>query len=327
MLRLECEREISGVYLIWDLVPGPWEARTEDWTAQFGQYGFIHEFVELPAATVSVDLTVPADSVLCDVYTFTDGKLPDFVQTWNPPQEEVDLLLFPTHGDDELLFFGGTMPYYAGELGLKVQVVYMTNHWNEQPRPHEQLNGLWTVGMTSYPVMSDLNDVLSETLADAERIYGESFRELQVKMIRRFKPLAIIGHDINGEYGHGAHRLNALSLLESVPLAADPEYDPESAEEYGVWDTPKLYLHLYPDNPIQMDWDQPLERFGGLTGFEVAQAGYRQHLSQQHWSFHIYRPTELYSCYSFGLARSSVGEDVEKNDFLENIPPREELRN
>ena len=36
--------------------------------------------------------------------------------------EDADMLLLPTHADDEHLWFGGTMPYYAGELGYKVQV-------------------------------------------------------------------------------------------------------------------------------------------------------------------------------------------------------------
>lgn len=327
VVRMDFDEPVTGLYLIWDLVPGPWTLRAEDWTLEGGQYEMIHEYAELPGSAQRLELTIPGESVLCDVYAFTEGRLPAFVQTWLPPADgEADFLLFPTHGDDDLLFFGGTMPYYAGERGLKVQVVYVTNHWNEPPRPHEQINGMWEVGVRNYPVVSPYNDVLTETLEDAQRVYGDDFRDFQVRMIRRFRPLVIIGHDTGGEYGHGAHRHNALSLIDAVPLAADPDFDPDSVLWYGgTWDTPKLYLHLYPENRVHMDWDVPLARFGGRTAFEMAQAGYRQHLSQQHWSFHIYAATELYSCYDFGLVRSTVGDDVEKNDFLENIPPRGEL--
>lgn len=37
----------------------------------------------------------------------------------------------------------------------------------------------------------------------------------------------------------------ALSMEKAVELAADASYQPRSAEKYGVWDTPKTYLHLY----------------------------------------------------------------------------------
>ena len=244
--------------------------------------------------------------------------MPDFVQVWLPPCEEADILLFPTHGDDEHLFFGGTMPYYAGEKGKKVQICYMTNHWNEQPRPHEQLDGLWTVGVRNYPVMSPFNDVYVADLDAAQSRYGADFMRYQIEMLRRFRPLVVIGHDINGEYGHGAHMLAGRTLLKSVERAADPEYDAPSAEKYGVWEAQKLYLHLYSENKIVMDWDKSLEAFGGRTAFEVAEDGYRQHLSQQHWAFHVYPRSSGNSCYDFGLARTTVGEDILKNDFLEN---------
>jgi hypothetical protein len=69
---------------------------------------------------------------------------------------------------------------------------------------------------------------------------------------------------------------------------------------------------------MSMDWDVPLEAFGGRTAFEVAEDGYRQHLSQQHWAFHVYPRSSGNSCYDFGLAYTTVGEDILKNDFLEN---------
>ena len=40
-------------------------------------------------------------------------------------------------------------------------------------------------------------------------------------LLRRFKPLVAVGHDREGEYGHGAHQLNALSLEQAVVRAAD----------------------------------------------------------------------------------------------------------
>jgi hypothetical protein len=82
---------------------------------------------------------------------------------------------------------------------------------------------------------------------------------------------------------------------------------------------------------MEMDWDQPLSAFGGRTGFEVAEAAYQLHVSQKdaaqknpetgkYEKFVVEPRTSKYSCYLFGLAYSSVGEDVNKNDFFENVP-------
>ena len=77
-------------------------------------------------------------------------------------------------------------------------------------------------------------------------------------------------------------------------------------------------MHLYAQNQIQMDWNQPLDESGVITPMFLAREAFDRHRSQ----------TALYSMSSdgkrfdnslFGLYYSSVGEDVEKNDFMENI--------
>ena len=80
----------------------------------------------------------------------------------------------------------------------------------------------------------------------------------------------------------------------------------------------KLYVHLYSKNQISMDWDQPLESFDGKTGMEIADAALECHKSQQPIGFD--RKWRMpYDCRAFGLYYTTVGPDVLKNDFLENI--------
>jgi hypothetical protein len=147
-----------------------------------------------------------------------------------------------------------------------------------------------------------------------------------VENLRRFKPLVAVGHDIKGEYGHGMHMVYTDLLMEAITITNDASFYPESAEKYGLWDTPKTYLHLYEENAIVMDWDQPLERFDGMTAFEVSvNRGFQMHITQISYfqwyykgfpdakSLPVHNP-----CY-FGLYRSTVGPDVEKNDFFENV--------
>lgn len=70
-------------------------------------------------------------------------------------------------------------------------------------------------------------------------------------------------------------------LMEAVEISGDPQYSPELAQTYGAWDVPKTYLHLYPENPILMDWDQPLASFWGMTAFQVSKdIGFACHQSQ-----------------------------------------------
>ena len=91
-----------------------------------------------------------------------------------------------------------------------------------------------------------------------------------------------------------------------------------------------MYRHLGDENVIEMDWDQPLEAFGGKTGFEMAQEGYSWHVSQHQAGnrdkatgkfklFEVEPRDSAQSCYRFSLVYSVVGPDEAKNDFFEHV--------
>ena len=317
-VTIDAPEEIHSLYIIWALPPGEWELAGKE-TLTFGKDGFIHEYINLPDPSSQLTMYLPrGGSTICDIYAFTKGLPPDWVQIWDPPLQKADMLLLPTHADDEHLYFAGLMPLYAGELGYNVQVAYLTNHWNQPPRPHELLNGLWAVGIRNYPVIGGFRDRYAESLSQATSIFGwDNVVDYQVELLRRFKPSVVVGHDLNGEYGHGVHMLNARALLTAVELAADREYHAISNGLYGVWDTPKLYLHLYRENAINMDWSVPLERFNGATAYDMAVIGYSFHKSQHGWSFAV--PASGPRGHLFGLARSLVGVDTAGGDMFENI--------
>ena len=319
-VRIESENEkISYVYVIWDNPPDIWYLNEELVSYTHGKNGFIHEFISLNSPCGFVTVNVPVGKTLCDVRVFSEGEIPSDVQIWNPPCERADLLMLPTHSDDDHLYFGGTMPYYGGELGMRVQVAYITNHWNEPVRTHELLNGMWTVGITAYPVISDFPDKPTFELETAKKVYDcDALRGYIVELIRRFKPYVLLGHDLLGEYGHGAHMLSAHLITEAIEISMNSDAYPESAQKYGTWDVPKTYLHNYEENQIRMDWDIPLERFGGKTGFQMAEAGFDCHKSQHIYNLKVIRNGRT-SCRFFGLYRTTVGVDEKKDDFFENI--------
>ena len=346
VLTLENESGMAGLYLLFDLEYGAYSIKDNvtGKTVPAGTYGMLHEYIDLTAifsiAPTSVSLMFENGAVrLSEISVFAEGKLPAHVQAWNAPHEGgADLVLFATHGDDDQLFFAGLLPLYAGEKDLRVQVVYLTDHRNlTHSRTHEMLNGLWNVGVTAYPVFGNFADFRIDDLQGTYDEYarlGTSKEELQgfvVEQIRRFKPLVAVGHDIKGEYGHGMHMVYADLLINALPITADPEAYPESAQKYGTWELPKLYLHLYEENPVIIDYDQPLDSFDGMTAFEVTQKkGYPCHESQQ-WTWFtgwingkgtpITKASQIatHNPCKFGLYHTTVGADVKKNDFMENI--------
>lgn len=288
-----------------------------------GEENYAHKFIRLEQDVASFVLTMPAYSGLTDLYAFSEGALPDWVQLWQPPCERADLMVMPAHADDEFLWFGGAMPYYAGELGYDVQVVYLTNHNNATIRNHERLNALWLVGIRHYPVISPFLDVNDSRYSadDAAREFG-GYRKVmafQVEQVRRFRPKVILAHDIKGEYGHGAHMLDAKTVLEAAKISGDPSEYSASAKQYGTYQVQKVYLHLWKENQIVVNWsDKVLSRFGGKTALDMAKEGFDCNKSQI-ISVKV-EESGRYDCRKFGLAYTTVGNDTPGvNDFFEHI--------
>lgn len=326
VIHLESETPFAGLYFYWDKTPAVFTVEAEDFSVPGGQYGMLHEYLTLPESVTSVDIKFTGNSPLYELKAYTEGDPPEDVQVWEPPCEKADLMVFSAHSDDDVIFFGALIADSVAR-GLDVEVCYLVNHAlpggvQYADRNHELLNALWSMGVRHYPVVGPYPDYFVDNLWAAQSSYGDlSVTNYMVGLIRRFRPSVIVTHDREGEYGHGTHMLCAVCMEEAVPQAADPTVDPKSAEAYGVWDTPKLYLHFADENPIFLSVEVPLDYFGGRTAFEVAQQAMYYHVSQLEWA---HRPTlesktfKRYDCRRFGLVRSTVGLDT-SNDIMENI--------
>lgn len=321
-ITISSDKQFTAAYLVWNTIPGTYAVTSPNANYTLAD-GFLHKLVEFDSPTDSFRLECASGGELCDIYLFSGQDYPDFVQKWEANCKQADILVLSAHADDEYLMFGGTIPYYAKERGLQVQVVYLTTHFEEQPRPHELLNGLWTSGVRNYPVFGIIGDIPLHpihSLEEAAALYDlNKVLEWFVEQIRIFKPSVIVTHDVNGEYGHGAHMLAAKTVQDAVGISADPAYFPDSANKYGVWDVPKTYLHFWKENTVVMDWEQPLDSFGGLTARDAAELAYNEHKSQHKWNF-IVGYQEQYDIRMFGLYRTLVGVD-EKADFMDHIEP------
>ena len=268
-----------------------------------------------------------------EIFVFGQGETPDWVQRWQPTAEKADILFLAMHPDDDLLFMGGAIATYAAELKKQTIVAYMS--YSNTTRRSEALNGLWTLGVRQYPVFLGIRDVWSDTVKDAwKKVDGgkTALYHLVTELFRKYKPDVVVTHDLNGEYGHAQHKMTAQTAVDCYTQAADPEKDPASAGEYGVWQVQKLYLHLYGDesNQIRFNFDLPLVSLGGKTGMEIAAEAYAKHVTQQnmgqkiHGVWHPFSVEEygrkLYPATVFGLYASEVGPDRLHTDFLENLP-------
>ena len=147
-----------------------------------------------------------------------------------------------------------------------------------------------------------------------------------VETIRRFKPQIVVTHDLNGEYGHGMHRMIAKAVADTAGLTGDASQYADSAQRYGAWDVPKTYLHLYWENQIVLPTRESLSDFGGRTALQVCKDAFEKHGSQQGPTFWVddgydddgSRNDYQYSCAEYGLYRTTVGTDT-GSSMLENL--------
>ena len=282
-----------------------------------GTYGsYLSEWMPLPYKTTKVRLVNDSRSKLLinEIYLYAPGTQPRDCATWHTG-EKCDLMLISCHPDDEVLWFGGLLPTYAGDRAYEVQVVCVVP--STPIRRLELLDSLWHCGVTRYPYFLGLSDSRHNSLQAQYRSWSkDQVLNSMVKAIRRFQPEVVVSHDLRGEYGHGAHMATGDCAREAVKHANNPRRYSGQLKEYSLWEVKKLYLHLYNENVIEMDWHEPLDFFGGQDGITVATEAFQFHRSQlKAWS--IEDGGELSNA-RFGLVSSTVGPDESRDDFLEH---------
>ena len=321
-------KPIAGLYVCFGNMPESWEIQTsddgKDWfNAVPGDTRFLHAYVALPQPAQHVRLAVTSEKKTAlrinDLFVLSEGDLPDWVQVWQPTEEKADILFLSTHPDDELIFFGGAIPTYAVEQQRKVVVAYFTR--SNTTRSSELLNGLWHMGVRTYPVIGNFKDSYAKNLKAAYKSAGGKGKvnEWIVGLYRQYKPEVVVTQDTNGEYGHKQHMMIADAAQNCIALAANEDEFTASTIAYGTWQVKKLYLHLYPENQITFDWTVPLKSMNGATGIELAEEAYTLHKTQASSGMSVTETGTKYDNRVFGLAFTTVGEDVRKDDFLENI--------
>ena len=298
---------VYGLYLCFRSMPA-YEIQVDrgnGWeTYQEGNPDYLHMFYEMDGATeIRIHATEESWTTLGfnEIAVFSAGKVPEWVQRWEPTPEKTDLLFVISCPDEELLYFGGAIPVYACERQRSAAVACLS--YGNPSRRSELLNSLWSMGYRYYPMIQQAAKLNSRKQDDAVAF--------TVNAIRHCRPEVIVTLDEKGEGKNEYRKLTAELCKKAFDL---------SAEGDSAWQAKKLYLHLYGDDPTVLDWTQPLESQHGRDGIGAARYAYLYYKTQDDTGKDVLASSVKYPNNTFGLYRTLVGEDTEKNDFLENIP-------
>lgn len=289
-------------------------------TVAQGGGDFLAQYIPLPDIAVPFRvISAESEKQALQIYEITvlsPGRLPDWVQVWQKPEGKVDLMLLATHPDDELLWFGGLLPTYAQQDGKRVLVV--TAACKAHYRKQELLDALWHCGVRLYPVFLGLEDVMTGDRAAVLEAWGKNETIQRVAALYcEYQPDVVVLQDTQGEYGHSAHQAFSYVGRRAITLAAG-EDAARWRGEHAPWRVPKVYIHLWEENQLRLNWETPLSAFGGKTALAVADEALHCHASQTANGWSMARAEE-WDNGLFGLYATTVGVDVAKNDLFEHI--------
>lgn len=174
-VEIEAEDAIGGVYVQFYDDAAALDVQTRDasgaWqTVAQTDGAFLAAYAAVDAGAKTVRIR-PKDGkgrlFIAELRVLGEGDAPGWVQQWQAPLEKADLLALAAHPDDEILFLGGTIPYYAGEMGKAVQVAYLVP--TMPYRRLELLDGLWLCGVRHYPIIGHFPDQFQLTLKGCMR--------------------------------------------------------------------------------------------------------------------------------------------------------------
>ena len=187
-------------------------------------------------------------------------------------------------------------------------------------RKQELLDALWHCGVRLYPIFLGLEDVMKGDRAAVLKAWGKKETIQRVaKLYCAYQPDVVVLQDAHGEYGHSAHQAFSYAGRKAVSLAAGEEDDDTRWRgEFAVWRVPKVYIHLWEENQLRLNWETPLSAFGGKTALTVADEALHCHASQTANGWSMARAEEWDNSL-FGLYATAVGPDVAKNDLFEHI--------
>lgn len=294
---ISSDEPIKYVYVIFEEVPKSWELRLNLGSYYNGRYGILHELVTINIPSTQFSMFFQTDTTISDIYFYSDGQLPDTVQKWEPPVYDTDIMVFPSSIGNEHLIFGAVITSFTNSHNL--QLAYSNNYDDDTQQISSLLDGLWELGVTTYPIFPTIEDVSSEN----------SLLEYKINLLRRYKPEVVVGNNIDDssiDYADTVQLVNAFNL-------SNDENFVSSVEPFAP---SKLYLHLYDKNNISIDINATLQDYDNKTIAEIILNGLSKLTPFSNLS--NINALQQYQPDKFGLYSSVVGYH-NTNDLFYNI--------
>lgn len=318
---------IHGLYVSWSHYITNWRIDAKDengnWVPVYEtEDQFYNQYIPLEGGYQAIRmqcLSPDNDHALhiSELKVLGEGEVPGWVQQWKNFTGKADLVLIATDPGDEYLFFGGLIPHYVAQ-GKEVMLCIIIN--TAAQYKNELLNGLWHCGMTNYPYIAYFKPNLSTSMKQQYATWSEvQFVRHVTRIVRIYDPDVLVTHSRDGEVNDGGHKVCADAAIRAIRLAVDDKYDiGYGLKLYGNWALPKLYLHTPRTGDVVLDYNQPLDFFGGKTAQQIATEAYAMQSYQRRTAKTL--PTDgAYNGAAYVLQYSAVGDDVQKNDFFENL--------
>ncbi|MDD6604146.1 MAG: PIG-L family deacetylase [Eubacteriales bacterium] len=327
-IRLPKDRTADGMAVKWDKFRNYYSIKVYDADNNVIKeykdgYAKLHEYFSFGEGARKVVLKLnhrKGSKGVLSLRVYEKDKVGPSVEQWKSPKRgECDLMVVSAHRDDELLFFGGTIPYYQNVKKKNVYTMYVSGR--EKHRAREAQAGLWSMGVDTYPIFMDYAGGYHDGISGTLRDWGGETAVLKkmVEKIRCYQPDVVVTHDKNGEYGHPTHKTVSYITLKAVNMAKDKTKFTESYKKYGTWRVKKVYFHYTNKNTMYMNWDNTYKELDYRTPYQMAKVGFDKHYSQHNgWSMTC-DAVKKYSNRKFGLVYTTVGKDKKKNDFFEHI--------
>ena len=240
---LSSDKPVYGLYLCFQKMPDTYVIQKESgdgWVtvAEGGTPRYHHAFFELDGLKkIRILSTMEKKNVMGfnEIFAFGKGEVPDWVQRWEEPAGSSDILFLATHPDDDVLFLGSAITWYAAEQKKNVTVAYLT--YSNTTRRSEALNGLWAMGVRTYPEFGPFSDKYSNPsrITQAYKDMGGEDKVLSwvTDLYRKYRPEVVVTQDVDGEYGHPQHKMLVDAAIKCWDKAADSAAYPESGSLFG----------------------------------------------------------------------------------------------
>lgn len=301
--------EVRGLWIVWaqqsnGFVVEQYNAAEQLIASQENDQRVLEQVLTVDEAAVRVVISSEELMDLSELWAVGEGE--SGLYPWQPANGESDCMVIAAQPMDALSIMGGVITA-AVERDLELSVVCAAE--GGRARTALVLSALAHLELGRHPIL------LNHSSWDDD--YNENtVITLLVRELRRQRPTVVITH--NADDAGRERRLVARAAVEAVELAADANYDPSSAEEYGVWQVQSLYCHGAGE--VSLELSTALSCYEGQSALERLSEAFALIPEQREFP----AEPQLEGGFDLGsFAAVFTGETQGEDPFLEPVPTTE----